>query len=516
MPENISEVVVMGGGTAGWLSAAYLNRALSPNTSITLIESSDIPTVGVGEATLPTLRTTMEFLGLAEDEWMPRCAATFKNAIRFNGWLEADRPNDGFYHPFGDRPDRYISPWERPHFPAMDPGFPLYQYWLSRKLAGLTDAPMTYECHPTAALCDARRAPRMADSDEHLIRAAHHVDAGLLAALLRETAKARGVKHVVDRVVDVVLDERGWVDHLVTAGGAKLSGHLFLDCSGFRGRIINEALGQKFIEDRPALKVNAAVAIPAAADPERDGIAPYTVSTAIDHGWVWDVPLMHRSGCGYVYADDCIDRDRAEAELRAFLGPRAEGMPARHLSMRIGRNPEPWVANCIAIGLSSCFLEPLESTGIFLAEFQLGALLPVLPTTAMEEPLRRRYNAMVQDVYLELRDFIVMHYVTSRREDSSFWKMVRHETQVPDTLQEKLELFEVSLPMLDAWKFTVFKGQSYACILDGMGRLPDRPYPILEHTGAGAAAAAKVAERTADLLQRLPDHYACLRQMAGE
>jgi len=516
MAEPIREIVVMGGGTAGWLSAAYLNRALSPQTKITLIESSDIPTVGVGEATIPTLRGTMDFLGLREDEWMPKCSATFKNAIRFNGWLEDGKPEHGFYHPFGDRPDRYVSPWPAPHFPAMDTGFPLYHYWLSRKLAGQTDAPMTYECHPTAALCDAGKAPRMPESDEHLIRAAYHVDAGLLAKLLRDTAKARGVHHVVDRVADVVLDERGWVRHLVTDGGLELPGQLFLDCSGFRGRIINQALGQKFIDDRPSLKVNAAVAIQSKSDPERDGVRPYTLSTAIEHGWVWDVPLMHRNGCGYVYADDCIDGDQAEAELRAFLGPRCEGMPARHLKMRIGRNPEPWVANCVAIGLSSCFLEPLESTGIFLTEFQLGSLLPVFPSSAMEEPLRRRYNTMVRDVYLELRDFIVLHYVTSRRKTSKFWQMVRNETEVPDTLKEKLELFDVSLPMLDAWKFTVFKGQSYACILDGMDHLPSNAYPILEQTGAGAAAAAKVAERTAELLQRLPDHYTCLRTMAGD
>ncbi len=514
MGERIKSIVILGGGTAGWLSAAYLNRALSDDTTITLIESSAIPTVGVGEATIPTLRTTMDFLGLSEDVWMPKCNATFKTAIRFNGWLDAKEPNAGFYHPFGDRPDQFVAPWDKPHFPVVDPGFAMYHHWLARKLRGETTKPMTYECHPTAALCDAYKSPRHANSDVHQIRSAYHVDAGLMAAMLREVAKERGVQHVIDTVDDVVLAENGNVDYLQTTKGLKLEAQLFIDCSGFRGRIINEALGETFISDAPALKCDTAVAIQSKADPERDGIRPYTLSTAIKHGWVWDVPLMHRSGCGYVYSSECISRDEAEAELRAFLGPRSDEMPARHLKMRIGRNKRAWVKNCIAIGLSSCFLEPLESTGIFLTEYQLGSLLPVFPSANMEDVLRRRYNAMIEDVYLELRDFIVLHYATTHRDDSSFWKMVRNETVVPDTLREKLELFDVCLPILDGLKFTVFKGQSYACILDGMGRIPSQPYPILEHVDVGTTAVEAVQQRTEKLLAELPDHYACLREMA--
>lgn len=513
MGKKVESIVILGGGTAGWMTAAYLNRALSPETRITLVESRDVPTVGVGEATIPTLRTTLEFLGLEEDVWMPQCSATYKTAIRFNGWMSADRPLEGFYHPFGDRPDPQLSPYEKPYFPVVDQGFAMYHQWLKRRLEGRTNLPMTYECHPTAALCDAMKAPRRVDSPAHEIRSAYHIDAGLLADVLRKTAKARGVQHVIDTVVDVELDERGFVECLALESGRRLNGELFFDCSGFRGRIINEALGERFLSDHASLKCNAAVAIQANDDPKDGSLRPYTTSTAIGHGWVWDVPLMNRSGCGYVYSDECISEDQAETELRAFLGERAEGKPARHLKMRIGRNPAPWVKNCIAIGLSSCFLEPLESTGIFLTEYQLGALLPVFPTVDMEPPLRRKYNAMVEDVYLELRDFIVMHYVASPRRDTSFWKLVANETEVPESLQQKLDLFDVCLPVLDGLKFTVFKGQSYACILDGMGRIPKNPYPILEHVALGDSAIEKVRMRTKHLLSTLPDHHACMAEM---
>ena len=194
MGGRIRKIVVLGGGTSGWMTAAYLNRALGPRVEITLVESSSVPTVGVGEATIPTLKATLEFLGLVEDEWMPKCAATYKTAIRFNGWKGATDGSDGFYHPFGDRPDRLVLPYEQPFFPAVESGFWMYHLWLKRKLEGRTTLPMTYECHPTAALCDAMRSPRRVDDPTHEIRAAYHLDAGLLADLLRETAKGRGVR----------------------------------------------------------------------------------------------------------------------------------------------------------------------------------------------------------------------------------------------------------------------------------------------------------------------------------
>jgi tryptophan halogenase len=273
--------------------------------------------------------------------------------------------------------------------------------------------------------------------------------------------------------------------------------------------LINDKMGEPFISDASRLLCDAAVALPARIAPERDGIPPYTTSTAMRHGWSWDVPLFHRRGCGYVYCSRTLGVEDAERELRAFLGEPAEAHEAKHLRMRVGRTRNFWSKNCVAIGLSGSFIEPLESTGIFLIEYGLATLLTLFPSLDFEPGTIQRYNDAMRQMYEEVRDFIVLHYVLSRREDTEFWRAVKHETDVPDSLRDKLEHFGANLPVLDELNFALFPAASYACILDGFGRLPSHPYSLLEHIGyeAGERALDELARRAQDLLAVMPSHY---------
>ncbi|MEJ7728087.1 MAG: tryptophan halogenase family protein [Polyangiaceae bacterium] len=517
MDNRIRSILIVGGGTAGWLSAAYLNRALGPGVEITLVESTAIGRIGVGEATIPTLRNTMRFLGAEEEEWMPKCNATFKTAIRFVNWTKPARAGtpDVYYHPFSERPEKLVAAFDQPYFPVLGEGVSIMHYWLREHLQGVAKAPMAYACSPGPRLCDLRKSPRFRESPEHEIASAYHLDAGLLAGFLRDLAMGRGVKHVVADIAEARLDTSGAIQAVICADGLSLTADLYLDCTGFRGLLINQALGEPFISDTPSLLCDSAVAISARNDPGREGIPPYTQATALGHGWVWDIPLYHRNGCGYVYSSAFLGRDEAEAELRAFLGPRAEGMEPNHIRIRTGRNRNQWVKNCVSVGLSSCFIEPLESTGIFIVEYQLSTLLTLFPDRSFDEARIRRYNEAIGDCYEELRDFVVMHYCTTDRDDTPFWNAVQHDTVVPDSLKEKLDFFATTLPTTDGLKFAVFRARNYGCILAGMRRLPKSPYPLLEHLdpSVGQRELARIAAHTETLARALPDQFEYLTNL---
>jgi tryptophan halogenase len=287
---------------------------------------------------------------------------------------------------------------------------------------------------------------------------------------------------------------------------------MFIDCSGFRGLLINGALEEPFMSDAKYLACDAAVALPAANMPERDGILPYTTATALSAGWSWRVPLFHRFGCGYVYSSDHLDASAAEQELRDLLGPTA-GETANHLRMRVGRCRRSWVNNCVAIGLSSCFLEPLESTAIFLVEYQLAQLVNLFPSRRFAPARIHRYNETLNDMYDHLRDFIVMHYCTTTRNDTPFWRRIRDDMPIPDSLATTLEEYRAGVMPQDRLRFRLFRSRSYAAILSGMGVYPEYGPPILDHApvAAGDALLAEIAERTAALLARLPTHYDYVR-----
>jgi hypothetical protein len=504
MDKQVQSIIIVGGGTAGWLSAVFLQqvfRAYNLECTITLIESSDIPTVGVGEATLPTLRNTLHACDIDEKDWMVACNATFKMAIKFVNW--AKQP---FWHPFGS-------------IPALE-SFSLAEYWLRRKLAGYTQ-PMAYTCYSILPACDARRAARRPQDPPYdgPVPYAYHLDAGLLATYLRDIGVARGVVHVVDNVLDVGLHaESGFISHLRTTQHGDLHADLFIDCSGFTGLLINQALGEPFVSYQDSLLCDSALALPIPTNDETDNINPYTTSTALSAGWAWHTPLFGRSGNGYVYSSAFQSRDEAEQEFRGYLGAKADGLAARPLKMRVGRTRNAWVKNCIAIGLAGGFVEPLESTGIWFIEAGLSTLFANFPNEDFHPSVLRKYNRIMAAHYEIVRDFIMLHYCTTQREDTSFWRANRYDTAKSSVLQERLALWEAMLPQGDnAEPVGFFEDSSCVCILAGMDRLPRRSSPMIGQIPAAAIDRAFQALRREgdELKASLPDHYQYLVSLRG-
>ena len=443
---------------------------------------------------------------------MPRCSATFKMAIRFVDWLA---PPDDYYHPFMERPEPVLSPWGAPYFPMLGRGVSRIHLWHERHLR---DPTLEYArtCIPAARLCDAMRAPRHPDRPELERASAYHLDAARLADVLAELACSRGVLHREGKVVGVERDDGGDVTRIRLDDGGELPGDLFVDCTGFGSLLLGRELSEPFLSDSASLLCDSAVAIQVPEETGPGTLRPYTRATAVSSGWIWQVPLLHRQGTGYVYSRTFQDPGAAEEELRTFLGIGHE-LPARHIRMRIGRSRRSWVRNVVAIGLSSCFLEPLESTGIFLVEYQLAMLLALFPDRSMPGPLQDRYNRLVAERYEELRDFIVLHYILTRREDTAFWRAVRSETRVPDTLAEKLAFAEVGLPVLDDIQPPIFRDVSWTAILAGMDRLPPSRLPLLAHLDPafGDGLIADLVAEADALVAAMPDHYRYLMNVTG-
>lgn len=431
----VDSVVIVGGGTAGWMSATYLKAAFGDRVSVTLVESERVSKIGVGEATFSTVRHFFDYLGLAEEEWMPHCAASYKLGIRFENWR---RVGHHFYHPFE-------------HLRTAN-GFSLADWWLQ---LGDPAGSFDRDCFMIPYLCDAKRSPRLLDGslfagelDGPLGRStlseqraqfpyAYHFDAELLAQFLAGYGTDQGVRRVIDDVVEVAQDERGWISHVTTREHGELHGDLFVDCTGFRGLLINQTLGGRFESFQDVLPNNRAVALRVPRDDDRFPIAPYTTATAMEAGWIWTIPLYRRNGTGYVYSDEFCTPEEAERTLREFAAPGRDDLPANHIRMRIGRNNESWIANCVAIGLSSAFVEPLESTGIFFIQHGIEELVKHFPGERWDPSLADNYNRRVARVVDGVKEFLVLHYRAAERGDTPYWKETKVR-QIPDRLAERL------------------------------------------------------------------------------
>jgi len=508
----IRRIVILGGGSSGWMSAAYLAHAFGREVDITVVESPAIGILGVGEASVPSIGAEFfDVLGLAEEEWMPESNAAFKIGIKYVDWARPPgSPDNTFYHVFGEA--------------KLCEGLPLTHHWIQQALRGGGGKPLSYACYPSAALCDAQRSPKYLDGRK-AVPYAYHFDAALLGEFLRRWCLARGVTRIEDHVVDVRLDERGDIDALVTRHGREVRADLFVDCSGFKGRLISQALGEPFISYAKNLLCDRAVAMQV---PYRDGeraSQPYTTATALSAGWSWRIPLADRDGIGYVYSSSFMTPEEAERELRAHLGARAEGLAAKHIAMRVGRSRRQWVGNCIAIGLAGGFIEPLESTGIYTVYAALFQLLRYFPRQHIEPVLRDKFNERMAFMIDDIRDFIVLHYCTTSRTDTPFWRANREDLVIPDTLREDLELFKAGVPIkvpysgsdnynrlvFDAGFDRFWTNSNYAAILTGMGVLPERESPLLAYRPHGIGASERllrgVEEETAILLRSLPAHH---------
>ena len=520
MQELIKDLVIVGGGTAGWMTASYLARAVGSTVRITLIEAATIPKIGVGEATIPNLQKVFfDYLGIPEEEWMRNCGASFKMGIRFVDWRQSPRASkqDYFYHLFGQ-------------IPNCD-GVPLSHYWVQRRHDGDEALPVAYACYKEAPLMDAKLSPRMLDGTR-VTNYAWHFDANAVAAYLSKLAVKMGVNHVVDEVDHVEHSENGSIAALHTRKGKRYQADFFCDCSGFRGVLINQALNEPFIDMKGYLLCDSAVAASVPTDDVRHGVEPYTSAIAMQHGWTWKIPMLSRFGSGYVYSSDFVSQASATEEFIKLWNLDPNHVNVNQIRFRTGRNRNAWVKNCVSIGLSSCFLEPLESTGIYFIYAAIYQLVKHFPDKSFDPALIAAFNEEIAVMYDDCRDFIQMHYFTTSRNDTDFWRANQRDLRLSDSIRTKIALYKAGLtvaaPLSDAGAYyanieTEFRNfwtnSNYYCILGGMGWMPDSPLPMLRYNPASLLKAQQmfkdIQRQTANLEVELPSCYEYLRRLHG-
>jgi tryptophan 7-halogenase len=414
-------IVIAGGGTAGWMAAAALARFCGPGWRITLIESEEIGTVGVGEATIPMIRLFNQGLGIDEAEFLRETHGTWKLGIEFDGW---GAPGERYMHAFG-QVGRGLGL------------LPFHPYWLRARAAGRAGSFGDYVLNAVAAKADRfAHVERAADSALPAMPYAFHFDAGLYAAYLRRYAQARGVVRIEGRIAQVERDgEGGDVVALVLAGGERVAGELFVDCTGFRGLLIEGALETGFEDWGHWLPCDRALAVPCErADP----LVPYTRAIARAAGWQWRIPLQHRTGNGYVFCSAHIGEDKAAAVLLANLDGVPQAEP-RLLKFRTGKRRKVWNRNVVALGLAAGFIEPLESTSIHLIQTGIARLLEFLPSGRIADADRDAFNRLSTFEIERIRDFVILHYFANGREGEPFWDALRHMT-LPEPLAERIAM----------------------------------------------------------------------------
>jgi tryptophan halogenase len=482
---RIHSIAVLGGGTAGWVAASMLARAL-PGTGavITVIESAQIGTVGVGEATIPPLIDLLRFLRIDERDFIHHTNATYKIGIKFTDWKQ---PGHTYWHPFGT----FGAPLNRR---------PFYHAWHRARAAGLELRFNDFS--GCATLGDAgkfRFADPQGDAVAAGLRHALHFDATLVAKYLRSYSERLGVVRLERTVVGATRRADGFVDALQFSDGSALQADLYIDCSGFRGVLIEEALGTGYLDWTALLPCDRAVAFPSAINSARP---PYTQSLARAAGWQWRIPLQHRNGNGYVYSSPHCSDAQALADLTAVVGSEPLAEP-RFLRFVTGRRKLCWNRNCVALGLASGFLEPLESTSIHLVTSGLYHLLEHFPDRAFDQSNIDAYNSRVIEEVEAIRDFIVLHYCLTQRDDAPLWRYCR-SMAIPDSLRERIELY-CGTGRIRVRAGELFTDLSWFYIFEGLGLRPASYDPLLdlirveqlrEILGSMAAATAALA-RTA-------------------
>jgi hypothetical protein len=526
MDNRIKHVVILGGGSAGWMSACYLSSYLQGSVKVTLLEAPAIPRIGVGEATIPNLqRVFFDQLGISEDEWMPEVNASFKTGVKFLNWRTGG-PSAPTARPYGRRADYFYHPFGL--LPEQD-RVPLSQYWLCRNGAPPSGLDFTYDCFREAPVLDANLAPRWLDG-RRAMNHAWHLDAQLLAKYLCRIATNRlGVTHIQDELQEVLRDERGFITALTTKGGRTLAGDLFIDCSGFRGLLINKAMGEPFIDMNDYLLNDSAVATAIPHDDDQYGVEPFTSVIAMDAGWTWRIPMLGRFGSGYVYSSQFMQQDEATREFCQLWNLDPDQAELNQIRFRVGRNHRAWVKNCVSVGLSSCFLEPLESSGLYFIYGTLYQLAKHFPDKNFSRTLTDRFNREIEFMYDDSRDFLQIHYYFSPRNDTQYWR-ANKELHLSDSLLEKLETYKAGLPVnqpvtsedtyygnFEAEFRNFWTNGSYYCILAGLGLVPEAAPPALAYRQDSVKRAeeifAKVQHQQRELLDTLPSNLQLLRQV---
>lgn len=510
----IKNVLIVGGGTAGWLTAAFLARTLGTasgdpdSVQITVLESSEINIIGVGEGTFPSIKGTLAAIGLDEARFIRECNATFKQGVKFVDWVRTPGSSgrDHYFHPF--------------NFPNQRSGVPdLLPYWLlgaAGKERALADAVTMQK-----TIADAARAPkRLADADFlGPMNYAYHFDAGRFATLLADHARSLGVSHVTATVEHVELDEAGAIATVSTREAGKLGADLYIDCTGFHAALIGKALGSPFRSLEDTLFVDRALAIQVPYGHPDSTIPSYTISTAHEAGWTWDIGLQQRRGVGYVYSSRHTDDSRAEQILRNYIGPASDALSARLLKLKLGYRDVQWIKNCVAVGLSGGFLEPLESSGIGLIETAAYLIGFLFPHDGNLAPAAKAFNEFMRGRYERIVDFIKMHYCLTQRTDSKFWIDNADPVSIPQTLRDKLDMWRCRPPhRLDfitdlemyppaSWQFVLY-GMEYQTELTHSAAA----YPHMELARKEFVMIQQMAVRA---LSDLPSHRSLVEHMCA-
>jgi len=494
----IKKVVIVGGGTAGWMSAAVLAKAFGDGVQICLIESEAIGRIGVGEATIPQIHNINKFLGFDEDDFIRHTQASFKLGIQFDGW---NQKGERYLHAFGDL--------------GMPLGLtPFHHYWLRARTNGGDTSLWDYSLNAQAAEKNRfARLDHVGQSRLGGIKYAYHFDANLYAIYLRDWATANGVTRIEGKVVDVELrGEDGFIQSVSMENGTQIAGDLFVDCSGFRALLIEGALGVGYVDWSHWLPCDRAQAVPCQ---RTSPMRPYTQSMARPAGWQWRIPLQHRTGNGHVYCSDHMSDDEAVSILMQGLEGEALDEP-RLVKFTTGRREKFWHKNCVAIGLSSGFMEPLESTSIHLFQSSVSRLLAMFPDQHFDPALIDEYNRQTVFEFERIRDFIILHYAANRRKGEAFWDACRH-MDIPDTLTRKIDLFRQSGRIFREHE-ELFTETGWLQVLVGQGVLPTSYHHLAD--GLNEAELGEFLGNLNTLTSRavdgLPDHESFIaRQCAA-
>jgi glycine/D-amino acid oxidase-like deaminating enzyme len=467
----VRSICIVGGGTAGWMTALLLHSKLAdPSVQICLVESDQVGIIGVGEGSTPALKGFFDDLGISEAEWMPACHATYKCGITFKGW--STRPGfERYFHPFASTLDNVTGD--------------LFVHHCRARVAGV-DLP----AHPdrfflATQLAQRGLSPKAQPDFPFEVLHGYHFDSTLLGQYLRQVAVRRGVKHLVRHVQKVRQHENGDIACLTTREGDAIEADFFVDCTGFAGLLIDQTLRAPFVPFAENLFNDAAIAVPT----ELDGQLPSeTVSTALPHGWVWKIPLTSRYGNGYVYSSAYCSADQAEFELRQHLGLLEADVPLRHLKMKVGRVEQHWKNNCLAVGLSQGFIEPLEATALLVIQRTASTFAGFFNAGDLGPQPRERFNAVINESFETTRDYIVAHYKTTTRSDTPYWVDNARNVRLSPRLRQLLGLWMHGQPLPASVKGS-YPLMSWYALLAGMGLFPE-PETL---------RAARAEEQTVDL-----------------
>ncbi len=452
--------VILGGGTAGWIAANLMaTHWQDKGYEITLVESPDIGIIGVGEGSTPPLRGFMSFIGAKEEDWMAQCNATYKVGIRFKDWSVKPGFTD-YFHPFLSQPDEFTAPAFFHNSFLRRKGIKLEghpdHFFLATELARQQLAPVTPANFPFE------------------INYGYHFDSGLLGQYLAKMAASKGVKYLQATVTDVVLDAQGNIDYLNTKEGAPIKADFYVDSSGFRSQLLQQALKVPFISCADTLFNDSAVVFPTA---QTQGLDVQTQATALKYGWAWKIPLTNRNGNGYVFSSSFCDKDKAETEFRAQLGLLDYDVHERHQQFKVGRAASHWVKNCVAVGLSQGFIEPLEATALDMVQETVVRFIEAFNKGEGADTYRDEFNQRISARFDAIRDYIVCHYRISSRTDTDYWIENGRNEKISPSLRAILTSWisgqsitdELSRQKLDAY----FPNVSWSCLLAGKGIYPN-------------------------------------------